>query len=78
MNTLGLVVSMILAFLIYGTTATIAAFLALSVWAAGLEISMFLMIVAAIGLGTGILGAAVPVLRRFAIGVLTALAPSGW
>lgn len=78
MNTLGLVVSVILAFFIYGIVATIAAFLALSMWAGGLEIETFLWLTAGIGLGAGILGAAVPILRRFAISLLTAFAPSSW
>lgn len=78
MNTLGLVISVIVAFLIYGIVATIAAFLALTVWAPGLEIETFLWIVAAIGLASGLLGAAVPFLRRTAISVLTSFAPSSW
>ena len=78
MNTLGLVVSVIFAFLIYGIAATIAAFVALSIWAGGLEIEIFLWSVAGIGVATGILGAAVPVLRRFAISILTSFAPSSW
>lgn len=78
MNILGLVFSVIFAFLIYGLITTIAVFVALSMWAAGLEIETFLWIVAASGLGGGILGAAIPMMRRFAIDVLTALVPSGW
>ena len=78
MNTVGLVISVIVAFLTYGIVATITAFVALSMWAAGLEIETFLWLTAGIGLGTGILGAVVPVLRRFAISVLTSLAPSSW
>ncbi len=78
MKTLGLVVSAIVAFLVYGIVAAIAAFLALTMWAPNLEIETFLKLTAAIGLSLGILGAVIPFLRRSVISILTALAPSGW
>ena len=78
MNTLGWVVSVIVAFLVYGIVATIAAFLALTMLAPNLDIENFLRLTAAIGVATGILGAAVPLLRRTAISVLTSFAPSSW
>ena len=78
MKTLGLVVSVIVAFVVYGVIAMIAAFLALSIWAGGLEIETFLWIVLAIGLAIGSLGAAIPFLRRGVFSLLTAFAPSSW
>ncbi len=78
MNTVGLVISVVVAFLIYSIVATIAAFLLLTLWGPNLDIETFLSLTAAIGLATGILGAAVPILRRSAISILTSLAPSSW
>ena len=78
MKTLGLVVSVIFAFVVYGIVATIAGFLSLTLWAPNLEIETFLKLTAAIGLAVGILGAVIPFLRRGVISLLSAFAPSGW
>ena len=78
MNTFGLVIGVIIAFLLYGVIATLATFVALAFWAGGWDIETILWVTSITGLLIGILGAAVPALRRAGIFVLTLFAPSSW
>ncbi|MCR9268420.1 MAG: hypothetical protein NXH72_00385 [Hyphomonadaceae bacterium] len=77
MNKFELVFDLLVAFILYGLVGTIGGFFALLMWAQ-LEFEILLRATIALGLGAGVLGAAIPILRRGAVFVLSLFTPSLW
>ena len=77
MSKFELVFDMLVGFVLFGILGTIATFLALLLWLQpSVELWPYALGIA--GFVCGVLGAAVPVLRKTAIFILSLVAPSSW
>ena len=77
MSKFELVFDLIIGFIFFGVIGTLGGFLALLFWS-GFGFDLILKLSVAIGATAGILGAAVPFMRKSAVFFLTLFAPSGW
>ncbi len=72
-----LMLDIFLATLFYGVLGTVTSFMALLLWS-GLGFENILNLTAVIAVTVTLIGASVPVMRKFAVAVISAFAPSGW
>lgn len=77
MSKFELVFDILVAFVLFGILGTLGTFLALLFWTE-IRVELWPYILAGGGVSAGILGAAVPFLRKTAVFVLSLFAPSSW
>ncbi len=77
MNKFELIFDIVIAFIMYGIIGLVAAFFGLLVLA-DLEFDTMLTVTAVIAVILGCVGAAVPMLRKAAVFILSLFAPSAW
>lgn len=77
MNKFELIFDIVIAFIMYGIIGLVAAFFGL-LFLADLEFDTILTVTAVIAIILGCVGAAVPMLRKAAVFILSLFAPSAW
>lgn len=77
MNKFELIFDIVIAFIMYGVIGLVAAFFGL-LFLADLEFDTMLTVTAVIAVILGCVGAAVPMLRKAAVFILSLFAPSAW